>query len=208
MERVFDIPAAKIEAPPPSIFGAGKSRNPPIFVLRSRISKHILLLHFSATKIEEPPYAPSPDPKIKKNPHLRSSERRLARRSQWAPWCLFGGTSKAYPMYLSNPKPGHTTGGSGRGGAWRGSRASRGRARGDADMPVRPIDSRPFLPSRASKTIVVNDFSEARTNEILCKPTEKQNPRLTSGSSAVYQRDGKRSSFLAVDHCTVAHVSL
>ena len=41
-------------------------------------------------------------------------------------------------QHLSNPKRGHTMGGSGRGGAKRGGGASRGRAGQDADDPVRP----------------------------------------------------------------------
>ena len=45
---------------------------------------------------------------------------------------------------LSNPKPGHTTGGSGRGGARRrGSGAGRGRVGRDADGSIRPGDDRP-----------------------------------------------------------------
>ena len=39
---------------------------------------------------------------------------------------------------LSNPKPGHTMGGSGRGGTWRGGEAERGRAGRDADVSLRP----------------------------------------------------------------------
>ena len=46
---------------------------------------------------------------------------------------------------------------------------------------------------------------QARTNEILCKPMEEQNPRLTRGSSAVYQQDRERSSFLAADQSTDDH---
>ena len=41
-----------------------------------------------------------------------------------------------------------------------------------------------LAPPKASSTPVLNDSSEARTSEILCKPMEEQNPRLTSGSSA------------------------
>ena len=44
-----------------------------------------------------------------------------------------------------------------------------------------------------------NVSPEARTSEILCKPTEEQNHRLTRGLSPVYQRDEKRSLFLAAD---------
>ena len=79
---------------------------------------------------------------------------------------------------LSIPKPGYTTGGSGRGGARRSGGAGRGRAGRDADGPVRPGDDRPLCP-QASKTTVLNVSSEARTKEILCKPMEEQSPRLT-----------------------------
>ena len=45
---------------------------------------------------------------------------------------------------LSNPKPGHTTGGSGRGGARRsGGACAEGQ---DADGSVRPEDNHPFCP--------------------------------------------------------------
>ena len=53
--------------------------------------------------------------------------------------------------------------------------------------------------SKASKTRRFNVSREARTSEILCKPTEKPNQWLTSGLSAVYQRGEKRSLFLAAD---------
>ena len=36
----------------------------------------------------------------------------------------------------------------------------------------------------------------------------EQNPRLTTGLSAVYHQDEKRSSFLAVDQWTDAYLSL
>ena len=44
---------------------------------------------------------------------------------------------------LSNPKPGHTTGRPGRGGARRGSRAERGRVERDAVGSIRPGDNPP-----------------------------------------------------------------
>ena len=44
---------------------------------------------------------------------------------------------------LTNPKPGHTTGGSGRGGARRGSGAGQGGAGRDAIGSVRPGNMRP-----------------------------------------------------------------
>ena len=53
------------------------------------------------------------------------------------------------------------------------------------------------VPPKASETRRLNVSPEARTSEILCKPMEEQNPRLTRGSSAVYRRDERRSLFLA-----------
>ena len=47
---------------------------------------------------------------------------------------------------LSNPKPGHTTDGTGQGGAWRDGGAGRGGAGWNADGPVRPGDDRPSHP--------------------------------------------------------------
>ena len=87
--------------------------------------------------------------------------------------------------YLSNPKPGHITGGSGRaahsGAAGHGRPGRMGRRR------VSPRRAHPSLvPPRASKTSVLNISSKARTKGTLCKPAEEQNPRLTSGLSAVY----------------------
>ena len=45
-----------------------------------------------------------------------------------------------------------------------------------------------LLPSRVPKTTVLNVSSEARTIKFRCKPTEEQNPRLTTGLSAVHPR--------------------
>ena len=109
--------------------------------------------------------------------------------------------------HLSNPKPGHTTGGSGRaahsGAAGHGGPGRMGRRR------VSPRRAQPSLVSpRASKTIVLNIFLEARTKETLSKPAEEQNPRLTGGLSAVYQGGEKRSLFLAADQWTDAFSSL
>ena len=55
------------------------------------------------------------------------------------------------------------------------------------------------VPSKASKKRRFNVSPEARTSEILCKPTEEQNQRLTRGLSPIYQRGEKRSLFLAAD---------
>ena len=83
-------------------------------------------------------------------------------------------------MHKSNPKPGHTTGGSGRaahsGAAAHGGPGRMGRRR------VSPRWAQSFFVSfKASNTTVLNVFSEARTSEILCKPADEQNPRLTRG---------------------------
>ena len=87
------------------------------------------------------------------------------------------------PDDLSNPKPGHTTGGSGRGGARRGSRAGRSRAGRDADESVRPGNNCPPVPSKTSSKPVLNFSSEARIKEILCKPMGDQHPRSTRGAA-------------------------
>ena len=90
--------------------------------------------------------------------------------------------------HLSNPKPGHTTGGSVWGGARRvgAGMGSTGRRR-DGSPRRKP----PLLPSRRCKNNLLGVSLEARTKEILFKPMGEQNPRLTTGSSAVYQRDEK-----------------
>ena len=45
-----------------------------------------------------------------------------------------------------------------------------------------------LISSKASNTNRLNVSPEARRNEILCKPMEEQNPRLTTDSSPVYPR--------------------
>ena len=109
-------------------------------------------------------------------------------------------------FHLSNPKPGHTTGGSGRAG--HGGAAERGEPGRVGRRRVCSRRTQPSLvPSRASKTTVLNTSSEAQTGEILCKPLEDQNPRLTTDLSAVYHRDERRSLFLAADLYTGAYLS-
>ena len=76
-----------------------------------------------------------------------------------------------------------------------------------ADISVALGANRPAGPPAHCKQLSWTT-SEARTKEILCKPTEERNDRLTRGLSAVYQRDRERSSLLAVDKCTVAYLSL
>ena len=108
--------------------------------------------------------------------------------------------------HLSNPKPGHTTGGSGRAAhgeatGWDGS-GRMGRRRVCSHKTTAP------RASRASKTTVLNNSPGARTREILCKSLGEQNVRLTSGLRSLYQRDEKRSVFLAADLITDAYLSL
>ena len=62
------------------------------------------------------------------------------------------------------------------------------------------------LAPRASKTTVLDVYSDARTNEILCKTVEEHNDRLTNVLSAAYPWDDGRSSFLAADQCTDAYL--
>ena len=70
-----------------------------------------------------------------------------------------------------------------------------GRAERDVDGSVRPGKNRPSDALANQKQCnVVDDFSEARTKEILCEPMEEQSPRLTR--PAVYPRfiNGTRSA--------------
>ena len=95
--------------------------------------------------------------------------------------------------YLSSPKPGHTTGGSGR-GARRGGRAGSGRTGCQQNCSHRGQAS--LAPANASKKRLLDVSPEARTSEISFKPMEEQSPRLTTGSSPVYPRfiSGTRSA--------------
>ena len=60
----------------------------------------------------------------------------------------------------------------------------RGSGRTACQQNCSPRRQASFAPSKASKTRRLHDSPEARTSEILCKPMEDQNPRLTTGSSA------------------------
>ena len=82
---------------------------------------------------------------------------------------------------LSNPKPGHTTGGSSR-GARRGGGAGPDRAGRRQNTSPRRHAS--LVPYKASKTRVLNALPEARTSEIPCKPMEEHNGRL-NGLNAI-----------------------
>ena len=93
---------------------------------------------------------------------------------------------------LPSPKPKHTTSGSRRGARQDGGAGS-GMTLCQQNYPPR---GQSFLvPYKASKTRRLKT-PEARTSEILCKPMEEENPRLTTGSSPVYQRfiTGTRSA--------------
>ena len=86
---------------------------------------------------------------------------------------------REYHTCLSNPKSGHTTGKSSRGGAKRGGDAGRDRARPDADGSVRQGHNRPSCPPGHRRQLSRTFFSKARTKEILYKPMEEHNERLT-----------------------------
>ena len=110
---------------------------------------------------------------------------------------------------LSSPKPGHTSGGSGR-GARRGGGAGSGRTGCQQNCSPRRQGS--ALPSKASTKRRLNVFPEARTSEILFKPNagtkSMVDERFTSGLSAVHHRDEKRFLFPAADQWTDAFLSL
>ena len=67
-------------------------------------------------------------------------------------------------IYLSNPKPGHTTGRAGRGGGAEQGGVGRRQVGAPRKQPA-------SLPAKSPKTAVRDLSSEARTNEILCKPS-------------------------------------
>ena len=87
---------------------------------------------------------------------------------------------------LSNPKPGHTTDGSKRGGARRS-----GGVDWDASGSVGPGNNHPSCP-RARRHLSCALFGSTK-NGFPCKPMGEQNARLTSGL------DRERSSSLAAD---------
>ena len=82
--------------------------------------------------------------------------------------------------HLSNPKPGHTTGASGR-SARRGGGVGSGRT--GCQQNCSPRKQASLVPPKASKTRFLVS-PEARTSEILCKPMEEQNPWLNRGLTA------------------------
>ena len=76
----------------------------------------------------------------------------------------------------------------GRGGAAHGEAAGRSGAGQDGTPTGRSAQettvSLALQASRASKTTVLNDPWEARANEVLCKPVEEHDNRLTRGTTA------------------------
>ena len=104
---------------------------------------------------------------------------------------------------LSNPKPGHTAGWSGWGGArWDGG-AGRERAGGDTDGSVRPGNIRPsYPPDDRRQPSWARPWKHEQKKPYLIRWRNK-----TSGLqpvSAVYPQDDERSSFLVADQCIVA----
>ena len=75
--------------------------------------------------------------------------------------------------------------------------AGRSRTKLGADRNYSPKKQRSPVPPKASIKRRFNVFPEARTSEILCKPTEEQNQRLTRGLPAVDNRfiSGTRTAF-------------
>ena len=125
-------------------------------------------------------------------------------------YCAFPGAAVIKNFSIS--KPGHTTGGSGR-GARRGGGARSGKTRCQQNCSPRTQGS--TVLSKAPQTNRLNVSPEARTSEILCTPMEEQSPLLTTDSSAVFPRfirglsAGREALFLPVaDQCTVDDLSL
>ena len=88
------------------------------------------------------------------------------------------GTPRRSFFHVSNPKPGHTTGGSGRGTRRSGQAESSKIA---CQHNYSPRKQKSTVPFKKSKVCRFNVSPEERTSEILCKPTEEQNQRLTRG---------------------------
>ena len=87
-------------------------------------------------------------------------------------------------MYLSNPKPGHTPGGTVRGGP--GGTAAPG-GDGQHRTPTTGLlakeTTNPLIPRRWKNDLLGVPL-EARTREILCKPMEEQNHRFNRGTKS------------------------
>ena len=108
-------------------------------------------------------------------------------------------------IHLSNPKHGHTTGGSGPGGAWWGGAARRGWAGQDADGSVRPGDNRPSYPPRHRTNLFWTSLQKHEQGN----PMWTDRGKLLVGHSlfAFHHRHENRSSFLAADQWIDAFLS-
>ena len=82
-------------------------------------------------------------------------------------------------VYLSNPKPGHTTGWSGRGGAQRGGGAERSWVGRDAVGSIRPGDNPPSCPPAYREQCPERYFGH--TNSLIS--TYNQREKKTSGQT-------------------------
>ena len=95
---------------------------------------------------------------------------------------------QACSEYLSSPKPGHTPGGSVRGGARRDGGAGRGRAAQDVDGTARLGENSSSYPPDDGRMTSWVCLLEARTKETLCKPNagtkSPVDPRFIRGLSA------------------------
>ena len=113
--------------------------------------------------------------------HITGGSVRSARRDDGAK----SSRTRCLHNYLSIQKPGHTTGRSVR------STRQSGRA-GSSEIRCQqnysPRKQKSAIPSKPSKKLRFNLSSEARISEILFKPTEEKNQRLTTGLLAVYHR--------------------
>ena len=97
---------------------------------------------------------------------------------------------------LSNPKPGHTTGGSGR-GARRGGRARSIRI--GCQQNCSPRKQRFLVPPKASKKRRLKVSPEARTSEILCKFKLVESKTRTYHGRVGSERPAERSSEVGQD---------
>ena len=101
-------------------------------------------------------------------------------------------------VYLSSPKPGHTTGRSGTHGAeWTAGQGNAGRNKVTTFRS--PLEQTALVAFQHNVKNCPERFFTSTNKEILCKPTAERNDLLTRGLSAVYDRDRERSSLLAVD---------
>ena len=116
-------------------------------------------------------------------------------------WHLCFSKQQQFIEYLSNPKPGHTTSGSGR-SARRSGRA--GSCKIACQKNYSPRKQKSTIPSKAWKKRRFNVSLEARTSEILFNPTDggtksAVDNQFITGLSPVYQQNEKRFLFVTAD---------